>query len=236
MRFCNLPDGCNRGCSLVRSKRHYQTVWNTFQNSARTRRAAKRDYGRWHKGRAEYAAWTIDIQSELVQSRFDVARSHLAGFLLEPYRRQPHVTVFVCGFPGETEQFNDDYTFRRLDRHLQELREAEVAPFEIMIGGINSFTSAPFLEVVDATGGIKRVRAVLSRTHSEVGMGAYVPHVTLGLYADHYETTVVTEKISSFGDVLPIAQSVDQIQLTTYSALEIAGPLAVKYRVNLDAR
>jgi len=78
------------------------------------------------------------------------------------------------------------------------------------------------------------IRALLAKTHAEVRMNAYVPHMTLGLYADHYETAVVEERICSFGASWPIPHVVDQVHLTTYSACEIAGQLTVKHKIDLD--
>lgn len=210
-------------------------MWRDFQCSELTLCARNRDYGEWHKGRTEYAVWTIDLHNESIRSRFESARAHLSGFLLARYRRQPHVTVFVCGFPAESERFNDDYSFRKLERHLQALRTQELSPFEIKIGGINSFSSAPFLEVYDDSGGIERIRALLAKTHTEVRMDPYVPHVTLGLYADHYEAAVMEERICSFGASSPIPHLVDQIHLSTYAACEIAGPLTAKHKVDFDS-
>jgi 2'-5' RNA ligase len=222
--------------TVVNSEERHQMVWNEFLSSGRTLRSEERDYKEWHKGRREYAAWMIDIQSEPVRSRFDAAREHLAEFLLEPYRRQAHVTLFVCGFLVEVPRFDDDYAIEERKYHLRALREAEIAPFEIKVGGINSFAATPFLEVFDVGGGIKRVREVLSSTRCEIRAGEYVPHLTLGLYSGEFEVAGVAERISSFGAVSPITYLVDEISLTTYSAFEIAGPLAAAYGVDLGAR
>lgn len=135
--------------TVVSSVERHQMVWNEFLSSGRTLCSEERDYKEWHKGRREYAAWMIDIQSEPVRSRFDAAREHLAEFLLEPYRRQAHVTLFVCGFLVEVPRFDDDYAVEERNYHLRALREAEIAPFEIKVGGINSFAATPFLEVSD---------------------------------------------------------------------------------------
>lgn len=221
---------------MVSSEERHQMVWNEFLSSRRALRTEKRDYKDWHKGRAEYAVWTIGIQNESVRSRFDAAREHLAEFLLEPYRRQAHVTLFVCGFLVEIARFDDDYAFGELEHHLRALQETEIAPFEIKIGGINSFAATPFLEVFDVGGGIRRVRDVLSNTRSEIREEEYIPHLTLGLYSEHFETADVAERISSFDTASPIMCWVDEISLATYSASEIAGPLSVEHKVHLGPK
>ena len=220
--------------AVVSLEERNQTVWGEFLNLGRTPPTEKRDYVEWHRGRKEYAVWTIGIQSQSVQSRFDAARGHMAEFLFEPYRRQPHVTLFVCGFLTEIKRFQDDYTVEELERCIRELKEAKPAPFEIKIGGINSFGAAPFLEVFDVSGGIERIRNVLSGTRSEIREGDYIPHLTLGLYSDHFNTKMVADTMSSFCPDSLITHSVDEISLTAYSARKIAGPLAVKCVVDLD--
>ncbi len=224
------------GVLLVGSKDHHQMVWSEFLGSKRTLCTEKRDYEKWHKGRLHYAVWTIGIPGGSVRSRFNQAKRHLAGFLLGPYRRQPHVTLFVCGFLAKVERFDDDYTVEGLTGHLRELEKAKIEPFEIGIGGINSFAAAPFLEVFDVDGGIHRIRHVLSSTHSEIRGTEYLPHLTLGLYSNPFETAVVAERISSFGAAPPLTHLVDKISLSAYSASEIAGPLAARYEVVLSTK
>jgi len=194
-----------------------------------------RDYKGWHRGRKRYAVWTIDIQDPPVQSRFDTARAHLSDFLLKPYCRQAHVTLFVCGFFVDVERFDDDFSIDRLERQLRALREARLAPFEIEIGEIDSFATAPFLEVSDVTGGIGKIRDVLSSMHSEIREAAYVPHVTLGLYSGRFAKKRVVERVSLLSTESRITYWVDEIHLMTYWAFEIAGPLKRHCSIHLGA-
>lgn len=208
-------------------------MWDKFLRIGRTIPTEKRAYEKWHKGRRDYAVWTIGIENQSVQSRFDAAKTHLAAFLLKPYQRQAHVTLFVCGFLAAVKRFNDDYAVEESKCHLQTLREAKPIPFEIEVGGINSFATAPFLEVFDVSGGLKRTREVLLGTRSEISRGEYIPHITLGLYSGAFETKMVVDKMSSFGLGSPLAYVVNEICLTTYSAQMIAGPLSVRHVVRL---
>jgi len=210
-------------------------VWRQFQGFEETLPTKNRDYEGWHRGRKKYAAWTIDIQDPPLQSRFDVARAHLSDFLLKPYFRQAHVTLFVCGFLTDAERFDDDFSIDRLGRQLWALKEARLAPFEIEIGGIDSFATAPFLEVFDVTGGIEKIRDVLSSTHSEIREAPYVPHVTLGLYKGRFAGMSVAERVSLLSTESRITYWVDEIHLMTYSAFEIAGPLKRHCSIHLGA-
>jgi 2'-5' RNA ligase len=209
-------------------------VWRQFQDFEETLPTKNGDYEGWHRGRKEYAAWTIDIQDQPVQSRFDAARAHLSDFLLKPYCRQAHVTLFMCGFLVDVERFDDDFSTDRLERQLWALKEARLAPFEIEIGEVDSFATAPFLEVLDVTDGIEKIRNVLSSTHSEIRETGYVPHVTLGLYSGRFARKMVAERISSLCPESRIIYWVDEIHLMTYSAFEIAGPLKRHCAIHLE--
>lgn len=211
-------------------------TWHRFCRSRHTLPTRVRDYSRWHRGRPKYAVWALGVDAPEVLRRFDSARAYLSKFLLTPYRRQPHITVFVCGFLTHASEYADDYTFDQRMRHLRDLTEAQIAPFELHIRGISSFAAAPFLEVGDPAGGIQKLRRVLEETHSEIRMEPYTPHLTLGLYADCFEARILAEKMASFQDDHPLPLPVNRLCLITYSPSEIAGPLTVDDRVDFMPR
>jgi 2'-5' RNA ligase len=186
-----------------------------------------RDFPDWHRGRREYTVWVVELAQDDILAKVEAARKHLSGLLLNSYRRQPHITLFVCGFFTDSPRFDDDFCQSQLDAHLQLLSEAKVDPFSIEIGGLNSFVSAPFLEVHDKEGGIERVRGLLSTLGREVDRDTFTPHVTVGLYSEAFSTKAVIEKLSAFpGD--PVNCAVERISFAAYSASEICGPLVYK--------
>lgn len=195
----------------------------------------QRDYFKWHHGRSTYAVWTIDVGTPDILKRFYRAQSHLGAYLMKPYRRQPHITVFVSGFLKGTKTLDDDYTHHKRFVHLRAIKDARMAPFELEIGGIDSFATAPFLNVLDSGGSLQKIRRILSSTHSEIRMSPYIPHVTLGLYAGSFKNSVLAEKLASFQDTHMIPQRVKEIRLSTYSAQEIAGPLTVCDTIRLQS-
>lgn len=219
---------------LTNDEKRNQIVWNQFLGVKQTLPTENRDYTEWHRGRGAYAVWTIPILSKQIQSRFDAAKAILAKFLLEPYKRQAHMTLFVCGFLADVKRWDDDYPVDELMRHLSELTEAKFRPFKIEVGGVNSFEAAPFLEVFDVSGGIEKIREVFLSGSPEIREDAYIPHLTLGLYGDYFEAKTVAEKISSFPRNQRIEYFVDEIRLMTYSAFEIAGPLTTEYSIHLE--
>lgn len=193
------------------------------------------DYPEWHRGRKEYAVWIIELAGEEILRIVKAARRHLSGFLLGPYERQPHITLFVCGFLTEAARFDDDYCRHQADAHRQLLSGSGIGPFSIEIGGLKSFAAAPFLEVHDREGGIERVRALLSSTTTEIAQSAFKPHVTVGLYSGTFPSKMVCEKIATFSP-RPASLVVNQITFATYRASAICGPLAYKHRTVLSTK
>jgi len=194
--------------------------------------ASERDYVEWHRGRTTYGLWLVELETEEISKKVQAARKHLADFLLKPYHRQPHISIFICGFLTEALSFDDDYTTEQLHVHAELLNNADIKPFAIEVGRLNSFASAPFLEVQDLNKGIERVRAVLSTTATEIGRSSFTPHVTIGLYSRAFQSRIVTGKISIFQSK-PVRLVVERLTFATYKAREIAGALAKKHSVAL---
>jgi hypothetical protein len=192
----------------------------------------KRDYVEWHRGRTTYGLWLVELGTEEISQKVEAAQEHLSDFLLKPYHRQPHVSIFICGFLADALSFDDDYSTEQLHVHAEWLHNADIKPFVIEVGRLNSFASAPFLEVHDLDHGIERVRSVLSATTKEIGSSSFTPHVTVGLYSRAFQSRVVVEKISTFQS-LPIRLTIEQLTFATYDAREIAGALTRKHSVTL---
>jgi len=192
------------------------------------------DYPECHRGRKDYALWLIELGNDEVNKKVHAAREHLAEFLLKPYQRQPHITLFICGFLADTPRFKDDYGWEQLRVHTQLLKDSKVKPFSIEIGKLNSFATSPFLEVDDSEGGIHRVRSLLSTAAKEIGRSAFMPHLTVGLYSGAFSSTVVGRRISTFSSE-PVRFKVERITFASYQAREIAGPLSRACDVALPA-
>lgn len=190
------------------------------------------DYSEWHRGRKDYSLWLIGSDNEEICGHLEAAREHLSEFLIKPYQRQPHITMYVCGFLVNTPQYDDDYGSGQFRVHARALKDANIGPFFIEIGGLNSFSSAPFLEVNDLEGGIDKVRAILSTTVKEIETSHYTPHITVGLYSGVFSSSDVARKISSF-PIKPIRIKVERITFATYNAEKIADALTYRHDVAL---
>lgn len=192
--------------------------------------AELRDFSEWRRGRETYGVWVLRLEEEAIVEKFKAAREHLSGLLLEPYCRQPHITLFVCGFLVEKLQYNDDFVQTQVHSQVRALEESRVEPFPIEIGGLNSFASAPFLEVSDPQGGIARLREILSRGAQEFRTAPYLPHLTVGLYASRHPSGSVAERMVSF-TAKPVQLIIKRISFATYQAREVAGLLTPQHEV-----
>lgn len=194
-----------------------------------------RDYADWHRGRRDFSVWLIESDNEEICRQVEAAQEHLSEFLIRPYKRQPHITMYVCGFLADIPHYDDDYGSGQFRIHAQALKDARLGPFFIETGRLNSFSSAPFLEVNDLEGGINRVRAILSTTSKEVWSNHFTPHITVGLYSGAFSSSVVSRKISGF-PAEPIRVKVDRVTFATYNAHKIADALTYRQEVALLPR
>jgi 2'-5' RNA ligase len=199
----------------------------------RTIPAEIRDFPEWHHGRETYAVWILKLEDDFVREKFKSARTHLDGYLIKPYQRQPHITLFVCGFLVQEANYNDDFTHDQLQAQLRTLEKADIGPFEIEIGGLNSFASAPYLEVHDPHGSIPDLREILSRSAREFRTAPYTPHLTVGLYSGAFQSGDVISRMASFSSK-PIRWKVEEIVLATYQAQEFAGRLNYLRKIGFD--
>lgn len=185
-------------------------------------RNVNRDFVEWHCGRPRYVLWAIDADFSVVQSRVEAAQLHLDGLLLEAYTRQPHITLTLCGFPGIPPLLPDEFEHIQLEQQVASLQQAQNTPFDITIGGLSSFASAPYLSVTDASGGIANLRSGLG---SGTGTHDYTPHVTVGLYKDAWPTDSVKPRLTAFVPCPAIRLRVTRIGLFAYEASNVGGRL-----------
>ena len=166
------------------------------------------------------------------------AQAHLADLLLPGYRRQPHVTLALCGFPTQAPRHPDDFGPADLDAQLAALQALDHEPFELEIGPLASFSSAPFLAVHDPQGGIARLRHALVAASRQAGQagGPYTPHVTVGLYAGSWPTADIQRRLDDFPSVPALRCRIEGISLMHYAAPEIGGPLSTLADFHLAAR
>ncbi len=188
----------------------------------------QKDFTAWRAGRRRYAVWAIDLNHDWLREACEDMRQHCADLLLPNYARRPHVTLRICGFPGPDRRLDDNYTQADLAAQVSALESAQIEPFPISIGALDTFTTAPYFSVIDIECGIARSRQALAMPAGD-GPGEkgfpYIPHVTFGLYGRRFPMPDVASRLNSAPKIANAQLTVKQLTLMTYEASVIAGPL-----------
>ena len=200
-----------------------------------TLRNEQRDFPEWHLGRPHYALWALDVDVPAIQQRVAAAERHLSGLLLANYCRQPHVTLSLCGFPSACPEHADDFGAAALATQLAALRRAQPRSFDIEVGALASFASAPYLAVQDAGGHIAVLRECLAGGSLKDFGDPYVPHVTVGLYDDAWPMSAVQTRLASFADREALHLQISGISLLSYASAQIGGALACMARYDFQS-
>lgn len=190
------------------------------------------DHSEWHRGRSRYALWSIPVECPRVLERMRMARERLGDWLHPPGERQAHITLFVCGFPSAAPERDDDIATAVLEAQHKALAALHPTPFELRIGGLDSFASAAFLGVAD-DGRLEPLRSALGQLSGEVRQAPYVPHLTLGLYRHAASAEDWRRRAEPLRDCPPLVLPVRELQLVSYAAAEPQGPLRIEARVAL---
>ncbi|ENO84854.1 2'-5' RNA ligase family protein, partial [Thauera linaloolentis] len=192
---------------------------------ATTIRNARRDFHEWHLGRPHYLLWALDVDLAPVRQRMEAAQHHLSGLLLDDYVRQPHITVSLCGFPSIAPLHTDDFGASLLHAQIDALNRLRPAAFDIGIGALDGFTSAPYLAVDDRDGHIGRLHACLRLAPEALAHADYRPHVTVGLYGGAWPLADVRTRLARFTPGGPLRLRISRLSLLGYASTEIGGRL-----------
>lgn len=203
----------------------------SFLARAKTIPHSNRDFVEWHGGIPHYGFWAVLAGGKGWLEMLEAARSHVKQFIHPGYRRGPHITVFACGLLHE-----DHFSSRLQRRQAAALREANLAPFLLRAGALDSFAAAPYIAAEDPNGSLDRIRSMLAAISQEDNPADYRPHVTLGLYREAFDTAVVADHLQRFRPEQAISLPVTELAFCAYETGDIQGPFAVLERVALRSR
>lgn len=204
--------------------------------SALSQACEDRDFVDWHQGLPWCAVWVVLVPAPDVAQRVAVARAALNGSLLPRYARQPHITLAYRGLMDvpaghAAAQFDVD----DLQADIARLQASALAPFTVQIAGSDSFTTVPYLPVQSAS--------PLHALHDALALAApypgwqYVPHITVGHYADAQRLDGLRQRMASAVNHLPALQvPVTAVHLVRYRTHDIAGALYVEGVFDLPTR
>ena len=211
---------------------HYTDTWQLFIQQQHTHAAEKREYPEWHKNRLRYYLWAIDSNTVLVNKRLQKYHCIFKDLLLYPYERQSHITLAISGFLSKHITHNDDITQAAIAKQQTTLHTLRLAPFIVSIGGINSFSSAPFLEVMDPSKSLEIIRHTLTDDKQDFRNTYYTPHITLGIYNANHAIASIAAMIIDLKEE-PIELPVNHIGLFSYDARDIGSHLKKEYIMTL---
>ncbi|MBL8447603.1 MAG: 2'-5' RNA ligase family protein [Zoogloeaceae bacterium] len=215
----------------------FDAAWEAFLAAGQTVANVRRDFSEWHRGRPRYCLWALEMADRDVGVAVAAAQAHLAGHLLAGYERQPHVTLALCGFPvGENLRLEDEFTAEDFDFWARGLVADAPSPFQVEIGALASFSSAPFFRVADPERGVARLRRLLAGWAGHDGGGSYVPHLTVGLYGGSWPVAPMARCLSGYAGPVPGLCKVERVSLLSYEAAVIGGPLRREASFDLATR
>ena len=198
-----------------------------------TQACADRDFVEWHGGCPWCAVWVVRADEAPLQALVDQARAAIAPWLLPRYVRQPHVTVAYRGLMAGPE-LHPHAVFGRpqLLHDLQALQAAGLAPFALTVQGVGSFSTVPYLAVTQPPA-LQQAHEVLAGPSSDSNW-RYVPHVTLGHYAQQLPLQTVLAQLQTRGvQYAAHPLPVEALWLARYRTDDIAGALHFEGRFDL---
>lgn len=197
----------------------------SFLQKQHTIKNIRKDFHEWHLGRARYAIWAIDVDTADIRQQVFAAQQHLTDLLLENYCRQPHITLCVCGFLSDAVNLDDDFGVAKLEAQISNLRQLNIKSFDLEIDALASFSSAPFFHIHDPSNSLCALHHCLNSAIQHKQSEAYIPHVTIGLYADTWLTEKVSIRLDAFEQGAVSHCSINRISLMCYQSSEIGGAL-----------
>lgn len=192
------------------------------------------NFVRWHLGRPFYAVWIVQADTAEIRAQISALRRHLGDWLLPDYRRQPHITLAVCGFPQAYATDEHSYTEADFQRDITCLQNASpglLSPglLKLNTGLADSFTTAAYLGLKGDIDTLHAMRTALRAAETQ----PYVPHITAGFYRQRLAMEEVQQKLGALA--LPeISVEISEITLAVYASAEIAGRLLPVCRYSLE--
>ncbi|MDP9365853.1 MAG: 2'-5' RNA ligase family protein, partial [Chloroflexota bacterium] len=207
----------------------FRRVWQTFRTFDRLA-DGRHNTADWRSHEGQYALCVVRVPPNALDPRLDECRRALAA---HPHvRMHPdrflHISLQELGFVCETPGRPDEITRRRLEEFATSAvgAIAERAPFDVLLGGINSFQDAAFLDVHDG-GACAQLHA---RLFELAGVQrspryAYLPHVTVGHYTAGAPADGLAADLAPWRDTRFAAFRATEIEIVTLRLDEPYPPL-----------
>lgn len=203
----------------------YKQIWTAFGYYPATA-DGRHDTEEWQDAPGAFAICLIRVPAGLLQPSLDALRAALEPF--DSVRMHPdhflHITLQELGFICESPQRSEEITDARVEEFVTGASTAlaSAVPFDLRLGGANSFQDAPFLDVHDR-GQCSRMHARLRELAAVPTQPryAYVPHMTVGHYTGEAPTQPLQEALSILRDRRFGSFTVHEVEVVT---LSLGGP------------
>ncbi|QXZ09234.1 2'-5' RNA ligase family protein [Comamonas sp. Y33R10-2] len=193
-----------------------------------------RDFSEWHQGCPWCAVWVVMLDGAELAQTMQQARTRLGDALLPHYARQPHITLAYRGLcQGGACHVAQEYDEQALQADIALLQKLKQQAFTVQVAQAHSFTTVPYLSVKGDVHALQRLHAALVPEEPAPDW-RYVPHVTIGHYAQQRPLHELVEQLGALGQDLP-QMMVTQLALARYASADIAGPLTLEGIFELDA-
>lgn len=203
-----------------------------------TQACEDRDFAEWHQGCAWCAVWVLWLRAPALAQRVQRARQALGPRLWPGYARQPHVTVAYRGLMAQgAGPAAATFGVAQLRADIARLQHAPAWPRVLRVQGSGSFTTVPYLglDVADAAALQPLHKALVPEPPAPAWH--YVPHVTLGHYAQSVPMAPVLHTLqAALAGLAPLACAAPQLWLVRYRTHAIAGPLVAEGCLDLATR
>jgi 2'-5' RNA ligase len=187
-----------------------------------------RDFAEWHQGCPWCAVWVVLVDDAAVAVTVQAARHALGAALLARYDRQPHLTLAYRGLCAADGYPQAEFGAARLQADLAALQALEQPPFSVQLQGLGSFTTVPYLCVTQGSAELAGLHQALQPQPPMEGW-RYVPHLTLGHYAQALPMLELVQRLYTLGIGQPaLPLRVERLALVRYATQDIAGPLTVE--------
>lgn len=198
----------------------------------------RHDTGHWRRHSGKFALCCVRVPAAVLSPEFLEVRRSLRS--LPFVRLHPdhflHIAIQELGFLNHNPEHRDEFTRDRLDEFIamSERPISDFAPFEITLGGVNSFTDAAFLDILD-DGWLSRIHRRL-RDFGIVPIDArypYLPTLTFAHYVNSHPIGRLPAILSEWRDTRFGSFTVTAVDIVlldshrAYPRLEVAHSLAL---------
>jgi 2'-5' RNA ligase len=197
----------------------YRRIWQAFRQHDRVA-DGRHDTPEWRAHDGVFAGCAIRVPGDALQPALSELRDALAAcpFVRIHPDQFLHVMLQEIGFVCDRPRGRDEWSAGRLEEYVVAATGAvaEATPFDLRLGGANSFQDAVFLDVHD--------RGACARLHTRfhdlaavpiVPRFAFLPHTTIAHYTEEGPIGSLPATIARFRDRRFGTFVVSQIEVVT---------------------